>query len=291
MVDLEDSVPQGDSALLEAGRSNVVRAFSELDWGGRLRFFRPRGSDLDPDLDDVRAIVAACGPRVEGVVYPKVDHPDEVRALDAALDASERVAGMASGSIRVELLIESVAAERCAFEIAAATSRIAGLVFGAFDYWSTLGIIDVPYRFDHPLVDEARCRIVKAAASVGVPAIAEMTTNYPTKNKSEAERASAIAELRRDAEHARELGFRGKWTGIPAQVPVVREVFAPRAERVAAAIDAVERFQDAERRGVGAVMIDGRMADRATDRMHRVTLAAARALGMIDAGVCERLGI
>lgn len=291
MLDLEDSVAQGDAQLLQTGRDHVVRAMNELDWGRRLRCFRPRGRDLDPDLADVRTIVTACGARIEGIVYPKVDHADEVRALDEAITAAERSAGLAVGAIRVQLLIESVCAEENAFAIAAASPRLTGLVFGAFDYWSTLGMIDVPYRHDHPLVDEARRRIAKAAASVGVAAIAEMTTNYPTKNKSADERAAALAELRRDAEHARELGFRGKWTGMPAQVPVVREVFAPRAQSVAAALDAVQRFQAASDRGVGAMIIDGQMADRATDRMHRVTLAAARALGMIDDGVCERLGL
>ncbi len=290
MVDLEDSVPQRDTALLEHGRDNVVRAFRELDWGRALRFFRPRGRDLDPGFEDVRHVVGACGARIEGVVYPKVDHPEEVVALDAALSAAERAAGIAEGSIALELLIESVHAEQQAFAIAAASPRVVGLVFGAFDYWSTLGVA-LDYRFDHPLVDEARRRIVKAAASVGVPAIAEMTTNYPTRNKSEAERAEALAELRRDAEHARALGFSGKWTGIPAQVPVVREVFAPDAGQVARAIDAVRRFREAEARGLGAVMLDGKMADRATDRMHRVTLSRALAAGLLDEATAAALDI
>src|SRR5260370_36820680 len=43
MLDLEDSIPRDNPELLEQGRANVIRAFNELDWGGRLRFFRPRG--------------------------------------------------------------------------------------------------------------------------------------------------------------------------------------------------------------------------------------------------------
>ena len=73
-------------------------------------------------------------------------------------------------SIRVEVLIESVAAEEQVFEIARSTRRLAGLVLGAFDYWSSLGMIGVDYAVDHPLIDHVRARLVKAAASVGVPA-------------------------------------------------------------------------------------------------------------------------
>ena len=39
MLDLEDSIPRNNPELLQQGRTNVVRAFNELDWGSRLRFF------------------------------------------------------------------------------------------------------------------------------------------------------------------------------------------------------------------------------------------------------------
>ena len=113
------------------------------------------------------------------------------------------------------MLIESANAEEQVFEIARSSRRLVGLIFGAFDYWGSLRMVGEPYRTDHPLVDHARARIVKAAASVGLPAIAEMTLNYPTKDKTEAEQKAALDECRRDAEYARSFGFRGKWTGIP----------------------------------------------------------------------------
>ncbi|MEJ7735418.1 MAG: aldolase/citrate lyase family protein, partial [Polyangiaceae bacterium] len=215
MLDLEDSIPRGDERALAEGRANVVRALLELDWGARLRFFRPRGLELDPGFEDLRTVVAGAGARLEGIVYPKVEDADEVRLLDATLAELERAHHLAEGSIRVELLVESAAAEAEIAAIARASRRLVGLIFGAFDHWSSLGMV-VPYAFDHPLVDHARATIVKAAALVGVPAIAEMTLAYPTRDKSEVERAAALAECRRDAEHARRFGFRGKWTGIPA---------------------------------------------------------------------------
>ncbi|MSP23619.1 MAG: hypothetical protein EXR75_00335 [Myxococcales bacterium] len=290
MLDLEDSIPKDDGALLDCARDNIAKALTTLDWGTRKRCFRPRGHALDPELEDVRAVVTAAGAQLEGLVYPKVEHEDEVIRLDLQLTALERTLGLPAGQIRVAVLIESVLAEERAFAIAAAGTRLFALVFGAFDYWSSLGA-QVPYRFDHPLVDHARIRIAKAAASVNVPAIAEMTLNYPTKEKTESDREAALVECRRDAVHALELGFAGKWCGIPAQLAVTNSVFSPVKEQLDAALVRVRAYRDAEQRGVGALMIHGRMADRATDRVDRVVLARARRQGLIDDRTAHDLGL
>src|SRR5437667_2040079 len=57
MLDLEDSIPRDNRDMLEQGRANIIRAFNELDWGSRLRFFRPRGLELDPAFEDITTIV------------------------------------------------------------------------------------------------------------------------------------------------------------------------------------------------------------------------------------------
>lgn len=291
MLDLEDSIPRGDGDALLAGRANVVRALTTLDWGKSLRFFRPRGIALDPGFEDVRAVVAAAGGRLEGLIWPKAEGASELLLLDEAIGEAEHEAGVAEGSIKVGVLIESARAEEEAFWIAGASRRVRSLIFGAFDHFSSLGMIGAHYRFDHPMVDAARMRIAKAAASVGVPAIAEMTLNYPTKNKSPEERQAALDDLRRDAVHAKLLGLRGKWVGIPAQLDIVHDVFGLPEAEVARALAEVRAFREAEREGRGAAMIGGKMADRATDRHNRVVLAAARALGMIEAAVADELGL
>jgi citrate lyase subunit beta / citryl-CoA lyase len=291
MLDLEDSIPRGDDAALAAGRANVVRALTTLDWGRSLRFFRPRGLALDPGFDDVREVVTAAGAQLEGLVWPKAEGASEILLLDEALAEAESAAGIAEGSIKIGVLIESARAEEEAFWIAGASRRVRSLIFGAFDHFSSLGMIGAKYRFDHPMVDAARMRIAKAAASVGVPAIGEMTLNYPTKNKSAEEQRAALEELRRDAEHAKLLGLRGKWVGIPAQIAIAHEVFGLPEEEVARALSEVRAFREAEREGRGATIIGGKMADRATDRHNRVVLAAARALGMLDPAAAGELGI
>lgn len=291
VLDLEDSIPREAEELLRIGRANIIRALNELDWGQRLRFFRPRGTDLDPGHEDIAVIVEAAGPRIDGLVYPKVEHPDEIRSLEQTLVALESKVGIAKGAIRIELLIESVSAEERIFEIASASRRLVGLIFGSYDYWASLGQRASAYRPDHPLINQVRARIVKAAAYAGVPAIAEMTTNYPTRDKSETERRVALEEFRRDAQLAREYGFVGKWTGIPDQSELAIEIFGLHDDEIEHAVRVTRLFQSAETNGIGAMMIDGRMTDRANDRLNRNTLKMAYALGRLDETIATELGV
>jgi citrate lyase subunit beta / citryl-CoA lyase len=291
MLDLEDSIPRGDDAKLAEGRANVIRSFNTLDWGSRLRFFRPRGLALDPAHEDIAAVVAGAGKNLDGLIFPKTETPDEVRSIDQTLTALERKYGLPEGKISIQVLTESVSAEEQVFEIARSSRRLSALVFGAYDYWGSLRMIGEPYRTAHPLVDHARARIVKAAASVDIPAIAEMTLNYPTKEKSEADKNAALEECRQDALIAKSFGFRGKWTGIPAQTQIAIDVFSLDPAVIERAVAESKAFLEAERKGLGATMIDGKMADRATDRINRVALKTAYALGKLDAATAAELGL
>lgn len=291
MLDLEDSIPRDNQDLLEQGRANVIRAFNELDWGSRLRFFRPRGIELDPAHSDIAVIVEQAGSNLDGLIYPKIEDADEVRSIDETLTALEEAFGLIRGGIRIEPLIESVAAEENVFEIARASRRLVGLVFGSYDYWASLGMGAANYRADHPLIAQARGRIVKAAASVGIPAIAEMTTNYPTRDKTDEERRAAMEEFRLDALLARDSGFAGKWTGIPDQTAMAVEIFQTPDDEIQRALNETKQFLEAEISGRGATIIDGKMADRATDRLNRNTLKKAYALGRIDEALAKELSL
>lgn len=291
MLDLEDSIPVNNPELLNKGRENIIRAFTEMDWGQTLRFFRPRGLELDPDFEDIAVIIANCGNHIDGLVYPKVERPEEVDSIDRVLTELEDAHGIDQGSLTFQVLIESVNAEKRVNEIAMASNRLTGLIFGAFDYWGSMGLAPHLYHSDHPLIRDVRCRIIKASALAGIPAIAEMTLNYPTKNKSEEERKKALDECRCDAERAYQYGFSGKWTGIPDQAKIVQEVFVMPVEVIERALKEAKVYKQAEAKGRGATMIDGKMADRATDRINRVILKQAYVLGRIDDVTAKELGL
>jgi citrate lyase subunit beta / citryl-CoA lyase len=291
MLDLEDSIPRGNDDLLQQGRSNIINGYRNLDWGRKIKYFRPRGLALDPDFEDIAVIVSGAGDVIDGLIYPKIESPEEVVSIDRVLTDLEYANNLPHGKLTFQVLIESVNAEQKVFEIAKASRRLSGLIFGAFDYWGSLGLLPHLYRADHPIINDVRCRIVKAAASVGIPAIAEMTLNYPTKEKTDAEKQAALDECRRDALIAFEYGFSGKWTGIPAQTEIAIEVFALSQERVDQAVKEMRLFLKAEAEGKGAVMIDGKMADRATDRINRALIRQAYDRGQVETSVMREFGL
>jgi len=132
---------------------------------------------------------------------------------------------------------------------------------------------------------------VQAAAAVGVPAIAEMTTNYPTREKTDEQRLAAIEEFRRDSQLALSFGFNGKWTGIPEQAALAADLFRVSDDEVAAAIREARAFLQVERSGRGATMMGGKMVDRANDRVNRSLLKTAYALGLVDRDLAIELGL
>jgi len=246
---------------------------------------------LDPSHDDIIAIVRASGSMLDGLVYPKAESAAEIESVDRTLTSIEELAHLPPGKIKIEILIESAVAVEEVFHIARASKRIAGLIFGSYDYWASLGIRASSYRSDHPLLNHARIRIVRAAAAVGVPAIAEMTTNYPTREKTDEQRLAAIEEFRRDSQLALSFGFTGKWTGIPEQAALAAELFRVSDDEVAAAIREARAFLQVERSGRGATMIGGKMVDRANDRVNRSLLKTAYALGLVDRDLAIELGL
>ena len=63
------------------------------------------------------------------------------------------------------------------------------------------------------------------------------------------------------------LGFDGKWAIHPDQIAIANEVFAPTAEEIADAREAMAVYRASEADGVGAIGRDGRLVDAAHMRL------------------------
>jgi len=82
-----------------------------------------------------------------------------------------------------------------------------------------------------------------------------------------------LDSYRREAEWSAALGFDGKWAIHPAQVPVALEVYTPREEVVSKASKIIEKYREAEKQGIGAIIMDGEMIDAATYKIAEKILA------------------
>ena len=77
------------------------------------------------------------------------------------------------------------------------------------------------------------------------------------------------------------LGYDGKWSLHPDQVPVLNEVFSPSAAQYARAWEVIDAYREAtERGGRGAVTLGEEMIDEASARAARAVVARGERAGM-----------
>jgi citrate lyase subunit beta/citryl-CoA lyase len=300
MLDAEDALALTDEAV-EQARSDAADVLLDADWSGggprSLRFYRPPGFALGTTARELYGLLWTLAERsadgtfpLDGIVFPKVEHPEEVDLLHGMLTEAERALGLPIGGIRVAYLVESgwAAAQLPAIAQRAA-DRLCALVFGLADYSADIGLRAIAN--EHPLADWVRSMIVNVAGAAGVPAIDGMTLDYPVADPTldQATNRTRFLErmqlVYRDAVRAREMGMQGKWVGHPAQLFAVLLAYDTGISEEELEVEAAKlaAYDAAVREGLGATMIHGVMSDRATDRHARAVLRQATALGRFDA--------
>ncbi len=167
---------------------------------------------------------------------PKMESHLEAAWWTAVLGDVERRTGLAPGSIRVTVLIETILAayemEEILYEL---RDRITGLNAGRWDY-----IFSVIKKFGgdpaHVLPDRAQVtmavpfmaayaeRLVAVCHRHGAHAIGGMSAFIPNRKKPDVTEA-ALANVRADKDREVRLGYDGTWVAHPDLVPVVTEVF------------------------------------------------------------------
>jgi len=304
MVDGEDAQALRDD-VVERGRTNARRIFLEGNWGKTLRFYRPSGLNLDYCIGDFIEVLGRAGEGrkaddypIDGIVFPKLDHPEQMQFVCSMLDSMEEKLGLPKNRIKLEFLVESGwALANLDRLVDASLPRLTGIIFGIADYSAAINLPEIINN--HPACDLARSLIVNMAGAAGVPAIDNMTVNYPVadaKLTPEQNREFILARTKEcfdDARHGEALGMDGKWVGHPMQLFSV--LLAYRTARSTAEIDSEVRKIEAYHRAVndqlGATIIEGVMSDRATDRHAREKLRKAVATGRLSVDRALNLGI
>ena len=274
-LDLEDAVAPDEKA---EARKKVIHALKDLDWRGRSTLYRVNALDTPYFYRDLIGVVEMAGDRLDGVLVPKAQRPEDLHVAATLLLQLELATGLEPGKIKLEAQIEGAGGLANIDGIAGATERLEALHFGPGDFAASLRM---PYR-SIGAMDEwdeaypghrfhyAMHRIVVAARAAGLRAIDGPLADYRDEEG-----------LRKSCLLARSLGFDGKWCIHPAQIEIVNEVFSPTEEEVEWAKKVVTAYEEASAAGIGAISVDGQMVDAASIRMARNTLELARASGKI----------
>lgn len=250
ILDLEDSVPAAQKEAARAGLAEAVAACRAGPASVLVRVNRPLGLA-------VRDIEAAVAAGAEGILLPKTMDGGHVRLVAELLDELE---GPARRCLLLPLIETAAASERMA-EIAAASSRVAGLLCGAEDLAAEIGC-----AAEDEVIAAIKRRMVVAAAAAGVAAFGTLGSIADFRDPG---------RLRETVARARRAGFAGASCIHPSVVPILNAGFAPSAEEIALARRQVAAAEAAAREGRGACEVDGRMVDEPILRRARRILAAA----------------
>jgi (S)-citramalyl-CoA lyase len=252
-VELEDGIaPKDKAAARRAGLGLFAEPPDENGADdGVERIVRINCLRTEFGLADVQAVLATDTPP-PALMLPKVMTPDEVVWLDDLL--SER-----GHDTRLHIIIETNQGLEAAHDIAQASPRIDALFFGGIDMAAELRCKNAW----EPLL-YARSRVVHAAAAAGIDAI-----DVPYLDLDD------LDGMAREASQARDLGFSGKGSIHPKQIPILNRVFTPDEAAVAHAKRILQAFADAD---TGLVVVDGKLIEKPVLReMSRIISIAERA--------------
>jgi len=267
IFDLEDGCAPSQKI---PARQTLIEAFQTLDFGAKVRAFRPNGLHTKFFYRDLIEVVEAAGNKIDVVVLPKVQDASDVLFADRLLAQIEQNIGLPVGRIRLEALIESARAVLHAEAIAASTPRLAGLIFGVVDYAGNIGARD-PVREQFALYHYPKAKAVAAARAAGIDVVDGVTLQFRD-----------LAQCEQDARCAAQMGFDGKWAIHPAQVSVINRVFTPSQEEITRAQEIIALYEKADAdSGLGAVVYKDEMVDAASLPIERKKLAIAKKTGLL----------
>lgn len=238
LLDLEDSVAPEAKADARAQVASVVKAGG---YGKREVIVRCNALATPWGKDDI----AAAGPAgPDGLLAPKVESGEEVRALDAAMTAAGFRADAA-----LWIMIETPRAILNLAEIAAAAkgTRLAVFVMGLNDLAKETRARAGANRaaFFAPL-----SLAVTAARAGGIAAIDGVYNDI-------ADAAGFEVECRQGLD----FGFDGKTLIHPSQIDACNAIFAPTAEEISRARAVIDAFALPENAGKGVIKVDGKMTE------------------------------
>ncbi|MGH8191662.1 MAG: malate synthase A, partial [Rhodanobacteraceae bacterium] len=167
---------------------------------------------------------------------PKLQSMEEARLWDEVMEYVERALGLAAGTFKVTVLIETLPAAFQMDEILhALRRRVVGLNCGRWDYiFSCIKTLRghpdrvLPERgqvqMTVPFLRSYSQWLIRTCHRRGAFAMGGMAAQIPIKG-DEAANEAALAKVRADKLREASDGHDGTWVAHPALVPVAREVF------------------------------------------------------------------
>ncbi|MEM9070354.1 MAG: CoA ester lyase [Myxococcota bacterium] len=235
ILDLEDAVAPDAK---ESARTQVTDAIAN-GYGHREILLRVNGLDTPWGYDD---LAAAAQSGASGVLLPKVNTADDVRAAERILSAHGAPQGL-----RLWCMMETPRAVLHAESIADSTGRLEGFVMGTSDLAKDLHAAHTAMRLPL-LLSLGQCLLAARAAGLAI---------LDGVHLDLADADGFAASCRQGAE----LGFDGKTLIHPKQLAAANEAFAPSDDEVTFSRRIIEAHAAAVKEGRGVLVVDGKLIE------------------------------
>ena len=274
-MDIEDAVAP---LTKPDARKNIVAALNEGGYDGKVRSVRVNDWTTEWTYLDVIEVVSGAGANLDCIMLPKVQGPEQIRALDMLLTQIEKSEGLDVGRIGIEAQIENAMGLTMVDEIAAASPRVETIIFGPADFMASINMKSLVVGEQPPGYDVGDAyhyilmRILMATRAYDKQAI-----DGPYLQIKDLDGYTRVAE------RSAALGFDGKWVLHPDQIAAANEIFSPRQDDYDHAeliLDAYEWYTSAAGGARGAAMLGDEMIDEASRKMALVIAGKGRAAGM-----------
>jgi len=243
VIDLEDAIPLDKK---EMARAMAPKAIQLLKDRGAEVILRVNSAPTLWQKD----LVGMPLHYLSAIMLPKVETKDQVEAFSKAL-----IQLSTATPPPIAALIETPLGVLATAQIANHPSLCA-LGFGAEDYSGAIGVHPNALALSWPAQ-----QVITGAHAYGLQCWGMAGSIAEVKN---------LEAFGKDVEFARGIGFTGSVCIHPNQVAIVNRGFSPSAEELEWAHKVVEADQAALAKGLGAVLLEGKMIDKPiVDRARR----------------------
>lgn len=292
LANLEDGVPATEK---EAARAGLVAVANE-DLGDTQLWTRVNSLDSPWCLDDLSAAVLEAGHRLDVIMVPKVEGPEDIHYADRLLAQLEAKAGLTS-PILIHAILETARGVANVEAICGASPRMQGLSLGPADLAANRRMKTTRVGGGHPgylvrddphddtdaprstyqqdLWHYTLARMVDACVAHGILPFYGPFGDIADTTACEDQFRNAYL-----------LGCVGAWSLHPVQIDIARRVFSPDAAEVGHATRVIAAMGD----GTGAIMLDGKMEDDASVKQCHVVVELAKQLSARDPELAELYG-
>ena len=283
---LEDAIPMADKERARAGLVNVARS---LEMGETQLWTRVNSLDSPWCLDDLTTLVTEVGDKLDVIMVPKVEGPEDIHYIDRLLAQLEARAGL-QRPILVHAILETARGVANVESICAASPRMQGLSLGPADLAANRRMKTTRVGGGHPdylvradpdpanpeqpratyqqdLWHYTLARMVDACVTFGLLPFYGPFGDIKDTTACEDQFRNAYL-----------LGCVGAWSLHPVQIEIAKRVFSPRPAEVAHAQEVIDAMGD----GTGALMLDGKMEDDASVKQCKVVVELAHRLAARD---------